>query len=372
MLRLPESGLRPYRNGHRTDLSIFCDWLEGSLLFTGHGRLSLSDIKDVLMEEHLYEKQDKASEFLADAWREFDRRKSALGQSYPIQIENLRLQRMMPWRQSPAYSFCLLLSFAERYRSWAKGFGTGFTLIELSIVLVIIGLIVGGVLVGQSLIRAAKLQSVTTQITKFTTAVYTFELKYNNELPGDMADATNSWGTAVDCSQHAAAGAGTQTCNGDGNSQIQAGTREMYLFWQHLSNAGLIEGTYTGAYGPGASAWSDVIGTNVPATHVDGYSVEFWNDGSYTAWNFWAPLTEKNLFWVNDGGAIVNPMLTTSEAYALDKKYDDGLPGSGHLLTYGGGNLGTWGCATSGDPTTAVYNTTLSGQQCFLMFDEGL
>ena len=46
--------------------------------------LSLSDIKDVLMEEHLYEKQDKASGFLADAWREFDRRKSALGQSYPI------------------------------------------------------------------------------------------------------------------------------------------------------------------------------------------------------------------------------------------------------------------------------------------------
>jgi hypothetical protein len=127
MLRLPESGLRPYRNGHRTDLSIFCDWLEGSLLFTGYSRLSLSDIKDVLMEEHLYDKQDKASEFLADVWREFDRRKSALGQSYPIQIENLRLLRLMPWRQSPAYSFCLLLSFAERYRSWSKGFGTDFT-----------------------------------------------------------------------------------------------------------------------------------------------------------------------------------------------------------------------------------------------------
>jgi hypothetical protein len=127
MLRLPEIGLRPYRGGHRTDLTIFCDWLEGSLLFAGGGRLSLSDIKDVLMEEHLYESQDKASEFLADVWREFDRRKSALGQSYPIQIENLRLLRLMPWRQSPAYSFCLLLSFMERYRKWAKGFGTDFT-----------------------------------------------------------------------------------------------------------------------------------------------------------------------------------------------------------------------------------------------------
>jgi hypothetical protein len=127
MLRLPESGFRPYRNEHRTDLSIFCDWLEGSLLFSGYGKLSLSDIKDVLMEEHLYERQDKASEFLADAWREFDRRKSALGQSYPIQIDNLRLLRLMPWRQSAAYSFCLLLSFADRYRNWARGFGTDFT-----------------------------------------------------------------------------------------------------------------------------------------------------------------------------------------------------------------------------------------------------
>ena len=113
MLRLPEGGLKPYRDGHRTDLSIFCDWLEGSLLFTSHNALSLSDIKDVLMEEHLYKSQDKASEFLADVWREFDRRNSALGQSYPIKIENLRLLRMMTWRQSPAYAFCLLLSFAE-------------------------------------------------------------------------------------------------------------------------------------------------------------------------------------------------------------------------------------------------------------------
>jgi len=127
MLGVPGIGIKPFRNGHQTDLNIFCDWLEGSLLFTGYGRLSLSDIKDVLMEEHLYDQQDKASEFLADVWREFDRRKSALGNSYPIQIEDLKLLRLTTWRQSPAYSFCLLLSYAERYGKWAKGFGHDFT-----------------------------------------------------------------------------------------------------------------------------------------------------------------------------------------------------------------------------------------------------
>jgi prepilin-type N-terminal cleavage/methylation domain-containing protein len=48
---------------------------------------------------------------------------------------------------------------------------TGFTLIEMSIVLVIIGLIVGGVLVGQDLIRAAYIRAQITQIEKFNTAV---------------------------------------------------------------------------------------------------------------------------------------------------------------------------------------------------------
>ncbi|MGH9432050.1 MAG: hypothetical protein ACRD3T_10950, partial [Terriglobia bacterium] len=75
----------------------------------------------------LYVDQDKASEFLTDVWREFDRRKSALGKSYPIQIEDLRLARQATWRQSIAYSFCLLLSYAERYPGWAHGFGTDFT-----------------------------------------------------------------------------------------------------------------------------------------------------------------------------------------------------------------------------------------------------
>src|SRR5580658_7858400 len=70
----------------------------------------------------------------------------------------------------------------------------GFTLIELSIVLVIIGLIVGGVLAGQDLIRAAAARAQITQIEKYNTAVNTFRGKYN-ALPGDMnAEAASQLG----------------------------------------------------------------------------------------------------------------------------------------------------------------------------------
>jgi len=70
----------------------------------------------------------------------------------------------------------------------------GFTLIELSIVLVIIGLLVSGVLVGRDLIAAAELRSQISQIEGYNTAVRTFQLKYGG-LPGDLsADKVDAFG----------------------------------------------------------------------------------------------------------------------------------------------------------------------------------
>lgn len=61
---------------------------------------------------------------------------------------------------------------------------SGFTLVELSIVLVVIGLLIGGILVGQSLIDSAKLNSTVRQIGQFDAGVMAFKAKYNY-LPGD-------------------------------------------------------------------------------------------------------------------------------------------------------------------------------------------
>ena len=113
----------------------------------------------------------------------------------------------------------------------------GFTLIELSIVLVIIGLIVGVVLVGQDLIRAAGVRATISQIEKYQTAVNTFRGKYGY-LPGDIKDP--------DASMFGFAARGTLAGQGDGNGVIEGreGSNsgiyqngESTMFWVDLTTA---------------------------------------------------------------------------------------------------------------------------------------
>src|ERR1700735_2399062 len=93
----------------------------------------------------------------------------------------------------------------------------GFTLIELSIVLVIIGLIIGGILTGQDLIKAAEQRATLAQVEKYNTAVNTFRNKFGG-IPGDLLYSTaNSFDLGP-----ASTATLTNTC-GDGNGLLQDG-----------------------------------------------------------------------------------------------------------------------------------------------------
>jgi prepilin-type N-terminal cleavage/methylation domain-containing protein len=122
----------------------------------------------------------------------------------------------------------------------------GFTLIELSIVLVIIGLIVGGILTGRDLIAAAAVRAQISQLEKYQTAANTFRGKYGY-LPGDIKDP--------DATNFGFAARGQYAGEGDGNGIIQgidanssnsndgqtSASGETAMFWADLSKAGLID-----------------------------------------------------------------------------------------------------------------------------------
>ncbi|MCA9232484.1 MAG: prepilin-type N-terminal cleavage/methylation domain-containing protein [Planctomycetales bacterium] len=123
----------------------------------------------------------------------------------------------------------------------------GFTLIELSIVLVIIGLVVGGVVVGREVIEAAEMRAQVGEIDKIRTAVRTFGLQYNC-LPGDCAYATRFF-TATSQPGQVTNGNGNGRIYGYGYNENQGGdinvgwqganSREWFRVFDHLAAANL-------------------------------------------------------------------------------------------------------------------------------------
>lgn len=121
---------------------------------------------------------------------------------------------------------------------------TGFTLVEIAIVLVIIGLLLGGVLKGQELINSAKVKNFATDFRNVPLFIYGYQDKFK-ALPGDDAAAVAHLGAGA--TQIAAAnGAGNGTLNGnwwDGAASLA--TSETVAFWQHVRLANLAAGPTT-------------------------------------------------------------------------------------------------------------------------------
>jgi prepilin-type N-terminal cleavage/methylation domain-containing protein len=112
---------------------------------------------------------------------------------------------------------------------------SGFTLIELAIVLVIIGLLLGGVLKGQELINSAKVKNMASDFRNIQVYIYGYQDKYKS-LPGDDINAQGHLGNAT-------------ATNGNGNGRIDGvwssvdPAVESLIFWQHVRMAGFAPGS---------------------------------------------------------------------------------------------------------------------------------
>lgn len=211
----------------------------------------------------------------------------------------------------------------------------GFTLIELSMVLMIIGLIAGGVFIGRDLIEAAAAMAQISQIEKYQAAVYAFETKYNNYLPGDIPDPTASnfgfqaRGTAP--GEGDGNGIIEGNCTGSKNTGFDEGCGELPVFWVDLNAAGLIsEGiVYQGGYPSMTTAtWVSGSWLNnwLPSAKV-GNSTFVYLD-SYNSTNYFTVSRVDAIGWTVETTSPT-PGITVKQAYSIDSKIDDGLPQSG-------------------------------------------
>jgi prepilin-type N-terminal cleavage/methylation domain-containing protein len=182
-----------------------------------------------------------------------------------------------------------------------NGRQSGFTLIEIAIVLVIIGLLLGGVLKGQELITGARVRNLIQQQDGVKAAYFGFLDRFR-ALPGDYGQAT----TTITNISVAACGGG----NGDGDGQIEAAVapaNEPSLAWEHLSKAGFINGTYTCAAPPATPA------TN--PTNPYGQPLVLIFDALYAPGGAASPARHN----LKTGGQIPSDILGE-----IDRKVDDG------------------------------------------------
>jgi prepilin-type N-terminal cleavage/methylation domain-containing protein len=271
----------------------------------------------------------------------------------------------------PAHSF-LLQDSDMRQRG-------AFTLIELSIVLVIIALLVGGVLGAKSMFDNAEERTILTEADHYTTAFKEFSDKYQ-AIPGDMNNATSVW-PADDSCPTTTSNTDTKinTCNGDGNgtignwlNEVTSVDYELFRAWQQLSNSQIIEGAFTGVSGPN-SATQAVAGLNVPLSKTGkaGWTLLHMvsstdNDYFYAA----APVASHVLIYggQNTTSYSESTILTPLQARNIDAKTDDGMPFTGKIRA----KKSTGSNCSESSAITSDYALTSTLQNCQLMFIMGL
>lgn len=235
----------------------------------------------------------------------------------------------------------------------------GFSLVELSIVLIIVGLLVGGVMAGASLVHSAKIKNIISEVDTYTKAIHNFREQYRY-YPGDFPAATQVWGEA-------AAGVGCRsfvstdklTCNGDGNGRIDkvaATSHEHLRAWQQLSNAGFLEGQFSGTYHSGGLA----AGINTPeAPFKPGvYEMHFFD--SYPVFGRVGHYIKAAVPTPASTGAN-GGLLSPADARSIDQKVDDGRADSGSVVALDG--LDKSGCVSNGTTPSAPSNYLLNSEQ---------
>ncbi len=236
----------------------------------------------------------------------------------------------------------------------------GFTLVELAIVMIIIGLLIGGILKGQELIQNAQVTATASQIKAYEAALTTFRDSYN-AVPGDIRNPTNRLPncTAAPCNVDSGVGAGGNNRITETPAAAAANGTEATRFWIHLAAADLIGGVdYTST----AVTW----GAALPAAEIGGGFTVGWAGAiadlagaAPTTINSGHYLSLRNAGATAVAGSNANAAIRPTQAARIDRKIDDGVANSGSVLAAGSN-------AAAGCFNATIYNENLGTTECQL------
>ena len=230
----------------------------------------------------------------------------------------------------------------------------GFTLVEIAIVLVIVGLLLGGILKGQDLINGARVRNLADMNAGVQAAYYGFIDRYR-QVPGDMTAAAAA----------SAIGDPAITVGGNGNGQVDAADwGEASALWVHLTRAGFLQGSYDGG---ATSATRYRAAAVAPQNAFNGYMLlGQTRDYSTTGGGPSATQTPRL-------GLVLGNNIPVDLARQLDLKIDDQRPLTGALrftgtttVSYRGVSEATTLCMSSA--TTNEYDIAGDAQQCNLVY----
>ena len=212
---------------------------------------------------------------------------------------------------------------------------SGFTLIELAIVLVIIGLLLGGVLKGQELINSAKVKSFAADFRNIPVYIYGYQDKYR-ALPGDDKKADVHVGAAK-------FGDGNGVIGGNWIDSGAGVASEAYNFWQHVRLAGLATGS------------TDVTVGDWRPTNADGGSIGV-QSGTSTAAS--SPVIDANGNAIKGTYVVCSGAILGKYVLQLDTTMDDGTTDTGSMLATPttGYNIGAKAVNNSKIDPAASYN----------------
>jgi prepilin-type N-terminal cleavage/methylation domain-containing protein len=208
---------------------------------------------------------------------------------------------------------------------------SGFSLIELSIVLIIIGLLVAGVTGGASLIKSAQLRAVITEIRNYETAINAYYAAIG-DLPGGL--------------------------NTDQMSFTETG-----VAWQDLYDEGITNVEPTDSTSAATSMTSDYgMRSKIQGSYyVIGYNDAMEQNVLFLIANNGTPDTAAELTTLASTGSLSNASITRRDATFLDDKIDNGVKDSGIVWSFNGGSGA--GC---------VYDTTDATKDCAIAFGIGI